>query len=153
MKINEIKELIQSLDKSSIRYFEMEQSNLKLKISKDSGENNCIDHKLVKENVVNHLIETKKLENNEIIIENDDIDCIIVKSPMVGVYYSSSSPEADAFVNVGNKVEAGQVLCIIEAMKIMNEIVSEVSGEIVEILVENEDLVEYGQPIIKIRRS
>ena len=73
-----------------------------------------------------------------------------VTSPMVGTFYASPSPEADAFVQVGSKVKTGSVLCIIEAMKIMNELPSEVSGTIAEILVENGQTIEYGQVLMRI---
>ena len=74
-----------------------------------------------------------------------------VTSPFVGTFYRSASPEAEAFVKVGDKVKKGQTLCILEAMKIMNEIESDVDGEIVEICAENESLVEFGQVLFKIR--
>ncbi len=74
-----------------------------------------------------------------------------IKSPIVGTFYSSPSPEAESFVSVGANVEAGQVLCIIEAMKLMNEIESEVAGEVVRIHVENGKPVEYGAPLFDIR--
>ena len=79
-------------------------------------------------------------------------DMFVVKSPIVGTFYGSASPDAGPFVKVGDKVKEGQTLCIIEAMKIMNQIENEVSGEIYEILVENEDVVEYNQPLMIIRR-
>jgi acetyl-CoA carboxylase biotin carboxyl carrier protein len=75
----------------------------------------------------------------------------VIKSPIVGTYYASPSPNADAFVAVGAKVESGQVLCIIEAMKLMNEIESDVAGEVVQIFVENGKPVEYGEPLFGIR--
>lgn len=71
----------------------------------------------------------------------------VVKSPIVGTFYRSPSPEDDAFVSVGDQVEKGQTLCIVEAMKIMNEIESEFSGEVKKILVENAEPVEYDQPL------
>ena len=74
-----------------------------------------------------------------------------VKSPIVGTFYESSSPGASAFVKVGDQVELGQALCIIEAMKLMNEIESDVAGEIVKRLVENGQPVEYGQPLFAVR--
>lgn len=74
----------------------------------------------------------------------------IVTSPIVGTFYEASSPNAKAFVEVGTSVKKGQVLCIVEAMKLMNEIVSEYDGVIAEILVKNEQLVEYGQPMFVI---
>ena len=72
---------------------------------------------------------------------------IVIKSPMVGTFYRAPAPDAPAFVEVGQDVEVGQVLCILEAMKLMNEIKSEASGRVVEILVESGDPVEFGQPL------
>ncbi len=74
-----------------------------------------------------------------------------IKSPFVGTFYRSSSPDSDPYITVGEKVSDGKVLCIIEAMKIMNEIESEVSGEILEICVENENYVEFGQTLFKVK--
>ena len=76
-----------------------------------------------------------------------------IRSPFVGTYYKCPAPGEPSYVNVGEKVTPGKVLCILEAMKIMNEIESDVSGELVEICVENESLVEFGQVIFKIRKS
>ena len=76
-----------------------------------------------------------------------------VLSPMVGTFYRSASPEAEPFVAEGTRVDNGQTVCIIEAMKIMNEIPAHIAGEIVEILVDNAQPVEYNQPILKIRPS
>jgi acetyl-CoA carboxylase biotin carboxyl carrier protein len=75
----------------------------------------------------------------------------VIKSPFVGTFYGSPSPGKPVYVKVGDKVKAGQPLCVLEAMKIMNEIDADVSGEIVEICVDNESLVEFGQPLFKIK--
>lgn len=83
----------------------------------------------------------------------EDENTYIVKSPMVGTFYRAPAPDAPPFVNIGDIVEPGKTLCIIEAMKIMNEIKSEVKGKIKDILVENAQVVEYNQPIIIIERS
>jgi acetyl-CoA carboxylase biotin carboxyl carrier protein len=80
-------------------------------------------------------------------------DLHIVKSPIVGTFYSSPSPEAEAFVSVGSRIDAGQVLCIIEAMKLMNEIEADVAGEVVRVFVENGHPVEYGEPLFGIRTN
>ena len=80
-------------------------------------------------------------------------DLHLVKSPIVGTYYESPSPGSEAFVKVGQSVESGQTLCIVEAMKLMNEIESDASGEVVRIFVENGQPVEYGQPLFGIRPS
>jgi acetyl-CoA carboxylase biotin carboxyl carrier protein len=77
----------------------------------------------------------------------------LVKSPIVGTYYGSPSPGSEAFVKVGAYVETGQTLCIVEAMKLMNEIESDISGEVVRIFAENGQPVEYGQPLFGIRPS
>ena len=82
-----------------------------------------------------------------------DDDLHDVLSPMVGTFYRSASPEAEPFVAEGTRVDNGQTVCIIEAMKIMNEIPADIAGEIVEILVDNAQPVEYNQPILKIRPS
>ncbi len=74
-----------------------------------------------------------------------------INSPLVGTFYGSPSPGKPVYVKVGDKVRKGQALCVIEAMKIMNEIDADIAGEIVEICVENESLVEYGQPLFKIK--
>lgn len=75
----------------------------------------------------------------------------LIKSPFVGTFYGAPSPGKPAYVKVGDKVRAGQTLCVLEAMKIMNEIDADIAGEVVEICVDNESLVEFGQPIFKLR--
>jgi len=84
---------------------------------------------------------------------DDDSNYITVKSPMIGTFYRSASPEADAFVKVGDEVKPGDVVCIIEAMKLFNEIESEVSGKIVQVLVEDQTPVEYDQPLFLVDPS
>jgi acetyl-CoA carboxylase biotin carboxyl carrier protein len=76
-----------------------------------------------------------------------------IPSPMVGTFYRAGSPEAEPFVSVGKRISPDTVLCIIEAMKVMNEIKSEVSGEILEVLVENGEPVEFGQPLFLVKTS
>ncbi|MGI5853292.1 MAG: acetyl-CoA carboxylase biotin carboxyl carrier protein [Bacillota bacterium] len=75
----------------------------------------------------------------------------LVKSPMVGVFYEAPQPGAPPFVKVGDRISIGQVLCIIEAMKLMNEVQAEVEGTIVEVLIKNEEMAEYGQPLFKVK--
>lgn len=82
---------------------------------------------------------------------SEDSDLHIISSPIVGTFYRSPSPNADAFVKIGSNVEPESVVCIIEAMKLMNEIQAEASGEIVKIYVENGQPVEYGQPLFGIK--
>ena len=75
----------------------------------------------------------------------------IITSPMVGTFYSSDAPDKPAYVKVGDKINKGQVVCIVEAMKLMNEIESEFDGEVVEVCAKNEEMVEYGAPLFKIK--
>lgn len=84
---------------------------------------------------------------------DEDAGLHIVKSPIVGTFYESPSPGANAFVKIGDRVEAGQVLCIVEAMKLMNEIESDGTGEVVKRLVQNGQPVEYGQPLFALKQS
>ena len=83
----------------------------------------------------------------------EDAKTGIIKSPMVGTFYKAASPESPAFVKVGDMVEPGKTVCIIEAMKIMNEIKSEIKGKVKEIVIENAQAVEFGQPLIIIEKS
>ena len=80
-------------------------------------------------------------------------DCEEITSPMVGTFYRASSPDADPYVKIGDTVEPEAIICIIEAMKVMNEIKAEMHGEVVDILVENGDVIEFGQPLFLIRRT
>ncbi|MBU8904990.1 acetyl-CoA carboxylase biotin carboxyl carrier protein [Desertibacillus haloalkaliphilus] len=83
----------------------------------------------------------------------DDETLHKITSPMVGTFYSAPSPDADPYVKAGDKVSTDSVVCIVEAMKLMNELEAEVNGEIVEVLVENGQLVEYGQPLFLVKQS
>ncbi|MEJ8555441.1 acetyl-CoA carboxylase biotin carboxyl carrier protein [Tepidibacter sp. Z1-5] len=147
MNINEIKELIMAIDKTSINKFDIEMNDLKLSIQK--GDITTID------SVPNIKDEAKKeiitINKEEIVESETDNNTYIVNAPIMGTFYSASSPEDGDFVNVGDKVKKGDTLCILEAMKLMNEIECDVDGEIIEVLVENEELVEYDQPLFKIK--
>ncbi len=93
---------------------------------------------------------TTTAEDSESTVAGSE-DAHTIMSPMVGTFYRSSSPEAEPFASTGDTVTVGQTLCIIEAMKIMNEIEADAAGEIAEILVQNGDPVEYNQPLIRLR--
>lgn len=155
MKINEIKELLNIIDKTNLEFVKIESSDLKLEVSKSSNRivNNDLrdsKHDLSEnvnyEEVVSDICE----EAIEATIE-DNINIHVVSAPLMGTFYSSPNPDEGNFVKVGDIIKAGDTLCILEAMKLMNEINSNVSGEVIEILVENEELVEYGQPMFKIK--
>jgi acetyl-CoA carboxylase biotin carboxyl carrier protein len=91
-------------------------------------------------------------ENTNSRLEEKDENIFEITSPFVGTFYRSPSPEAASFSKPGDRVSPGKVLCIIEAMKIMNEIEADISGEVIEVCVENENYVEFGQVLFKIRR-
>ena len=156
MDFKGIKEIIDIVNSSEITYFNFESSEGHLILDKSLTRNevfaetttNESKKEVVKKEVCLDASEVK----NEVVEETQD-DCTVITSPMVGTYYSSPSPEADSFVQVGDKVNNGKVLCIIEAMKLMNEIESEVSGTIKEILVKDGEMVEYGQPLFKIKED
>lgn len=154
---NKIKELINEIDLSSIRVFELENDGFKLKLSKNyESESKEISSKEEFEQDYINFKTTSKREVKESVVEDKinnsvDIDFKEVKSPLVGTFYSSSTPGGKPYVEVGSKVKKGDVLCIVEAMKIMNEITSDFDGEIVEILRKDEDIVEFGMTIFKIK--
>lgn len=163
MDAKDIKELILTIDKTSIEKLELEKSDIKIVITKKALSESQNNTKSDRESLEGIKIEPSNTQNfnktkdemdhreNMNAIANDE-NIFIVKSPIVGTFYSASSPDAPPFVQIEDTVEKGQSLCIIEAMKIMNEIESEAAGEIVEIFVKDEDIVEYGQPLMKIRR-
>jgi acetyl-CoA carboxylase biotin carboxyl carrier protein len=87
------------------------------------------------------------------VVADDDSKYVLIKSPMIGTFYRSSAPDKPNFANVGDEISVGQPLCIIEAMKLFNEIESEISGKIVKVLVENSQPVEYDQPLFLVDPS
>lgn len=160
MDFKDIKELIMTIDKSSINEVEIKQDDFKIRVSK---EKHVISQSPQLVSVVQERQETSVASQAPVsspstaapkleIEPSMDENMFIVKSPIVGTFYSSPSPDSENYAEVGSKVKAGDVVCIVEAMKIMNEIKSEVDGEVYEILVENEDIVEYNQPLMIIRR-
>lgn len=162
MKTSEIKELIQVLQNTDYRYIFIKQEDTSILLSKDAvNEVQEIQAppviKPVKaekcEESIAPVKENVQLPAQQIQEPVKEDDCFIVKSPIVGTYYGSPSPDAESFVKRGDVINKGDIICIIEAMKLMNEIESEVSGEVIEILVENEAIVQYGQPLFKIKTN
>lgn len=151
---NFIKELIDKINSSDIRDFQLEFKDIKLSLSKNEiNTYNPKSEQAVNEKreVIKNITEVEVKE--EIVVSKPERVEFHneVKSPLVGVYYSSSAPGKAPYVEVGSKVKKGDVLCIIEAMKIMNEVTSEFDGEIVEVLKNDEDFVEFSTPLFKIR--
>lgn len=157
-----IERLIKIVNDSDLKDFEIEESGLKIRMSKNSYESKCnVNNEAITnldstENNKPILKENINLDNNENVKESikEEInldDCYIVKSPMVGTFYAAPSEDSNPYVSVGDKVSKGDILCIIEAMKLMNEIECDRDGIIAEILVANGEIVEYGQPILAIK--
>jgi acetyl-CoA carboxylase biotin carboxyl carrier protein len=161
LKIQEIRELIKLVDQSSISDFEYEHAGSKITMKKN-------------EVVTGQVVTTTPAAQPEPVhtpaavqvqtpapaqaqskpeTKEKEIDANLHKivSPMVGTFYAASSPDTDNYVKEGDKVKNDSVVCIVEAMKLFNEIEAEVKGEIVEILVENGQLVEYGQPLFLVK--
>ena len=156
----QIKEIINKIDGSSLRLFELEDKDVKLKLSKNSDGNNSANNesRIAREEVAS----TEAVAYSEPEVENEkvaekeeftnlDADLKSIKSPLVGTYYSSATPDSTPYVTVGSKVKKGDTLCIIEAMKVMNEVTSEYDGEVMAVLKKDEDIVEYGMDLFKIK--
>ena len=162
MDIKEIKELIELINSSDLAFFEYKCSDSHIKMDKSLTRGINSQKEVVKEDkVVRELpvLDKQKEELTEKVIENkvEKIesfeDLTIVTSPMVGTFYGSPSPDSGAFISEGQKVKCGDVLCIVEAMKLMNEIESEVNGIVVEVLLKDGEMAEYGTPLFKIKEE
>lgn len=157
LKMQEIKEIIRLIDQSSISEFVYETNGSAVTIKKASATVQGVTEQKVTEVQTTSTPEQKqssvetedKAEETTEAVADDSVTEIL--SPMVGTYYSKPSPESDSYVNIGSQVNATSIVCIVEAMKLFNEIESEISGEIVEVLVGDGELVEFGQPLFKVK--
>lgn len=147
MDYDKIKELIEAVSKSNLTRFEVEEGGLKISMRTDKDSKNIVvaASQTAAATVAEPMVQTAAVPQVE-----ETAGSMVVKSPLVGTFYEASSPDADPFVKVGDTVRVGQVLGIVEAMKLMNEIESEFEGTVKEILVKNEQMVEYGQPLFVI---
>ena len=161
MEFENILKLIKSVSESSLSSFTLVEGDTKITLEANRGNNGL-------ETITTNVESSKSFGNglstsggtsghiyNEVknantVESNAEIKGNIVKSPLVGVFYSSPSPEIDAFVKVGDRVSVGQTLGIVEAMKLMNEIECDYDGIVKQILINNEDIVEYGQALFVI---
>lgn len=151
MNISEIKELINALGSSDVTELALESDGMKLKIKRGSNASGE-EKKAPTSNIEpESKAEAKPTPQEETAVPQGKL--YTVKAPMVGTFYRAPAPDAPPFVEVGSKVKKGQTLCIIEAMKLMNEIESEVNGKVVKILVENAEPVEYGQELFLIEEE
>ncbi len=158
MDLELIKKLVKIIDSSSITDFSIQEGDLKLRISKRNKIQQVISHSGIQpqHTQVHGITQDNKLPEEaatESKAASQNQNLHEIKSPIVGTLYRAPAPDADPFVQVGDTVSPGMVLCIVEAMKLMNEIECDVSGKIVKILVENGKPVEYNQPLFLIERS
>jgi acetyl-CoA carboxylase biotin carboxyl carrier protein len=160
MDIREIRQLIKIVESSSINEFEIEEEGTKLRISKNNPNENIVSYvpqapQAAPVAAVPPPAAAPAVSSGDAPAakEEPENNYYEVRSPMVGTFYRAPSPEADPYVEVGSQVSSGQTLCIVEAMKLMNEIESDVSGKIVKIVVENAQPVEYNQVLFLIEKS
>lgn len=139
------------MKRSEISEFEIEEKDFKLRLCRKNGETQIIHAAAPLAAAPAAPAAPAPAAPAAAPLEEQGIS--MVKSPMVGTFYTAASPESPAFAKVGTKVGADSIVCIIEAMKVMNEIQSEISGTITEILVENGAAVEYGQPLFKVKTA
>ncbi|MEW6507012.1 MAG: acetyl-CoA carboxylase biotin carboxyl carrier protein [Bacteroidota bacterium] len=154
MDINLLKKLIKMVEQSEITEFSVQEGDLKVKISKNSKSPSHVNVQ-PSFDYQNAAIQPAAFpkQSNEVTNQPTNetkSNLHEIKSPIVGTFYRAPAPDADSYVQIGDIVAPGSVLCIVEAMKLMNEIESDVSGKIVKILVENSTPVEYNQPLFLI---
>jgi len=151
MDIKQIQELIKFVSRSGVNEVAIEQKDFKITIKTNQAPtviNTTVPAQAPQVLAAAPAAQPAAVTNAAPVPEADDTSkYITIKSPMIGTFYRSASPEKPSFVNVGDEVSVGKVICIIEAMKLFNEIESEVSGRIVKVLVDNSSPVEYDQPL------
>lgn len=153
MDIKKLQELIDCVSKSTLTYFEFEENGSKIVMKKEIERVEVKDvHKIEKSTVQQIVDKVEEIEEKED-KKSEFKDDFIIKSPMVGTFYASPSPDTKPFVEVGQRVKKGDVLCIIEAMKIMNEIESDVDGVVLAVCAKNGEMVEYGQALFRIQKD
>jgi acetyl-CoA carboxylase biotin carboxyl carrier protein len=154
MDLNLIKKLIKILETSEVTDLEIEENGTRVKLAKKVRVTQSVSYAQAPAAAPPNQqpsISVSKTEDKKTADENDGLHEI--KSPIVGTFYRAPAPDADSYAQIGDVVSVGTVLCIVEAMKLMNEIESDVSGKIVKILVESGKPVEYNQPLFLIQKS
>ena len=155
MEFKDIKSIVDLMKKNSISDFELEKEDFKIKLHRTDG--NKTDNVQIQNYLPPRTLQPAPIPVSEQpATETPKTESTVtkdpeIKSPMIGTFYRAPSPESDDYVQVGDHVNADSVVCIVEAMKVMNEIKAEISGVITEIVAENASAVEYGQPLFRVR--
>lgn len=152
MNLKEIKEMVALMKDNDLTELELEREGLKIRLSR-SNASNVVFERMPQQSNMGYIGQSQDIPQpavTQAVVTAPISGGLEIKAPMVGTFYRSPSPDASAFVDVGGTVEIGQVICIIEAMKLMNEIKSEVRGKIKSISVENADPIEFGQVLFVI---
>ena len=161
---DDLDRLIEKISTSDIQEFSLEGEDFKLEIKRNTFDQNQLNKNLVSNTSFDKQViaNQKSINDNVSIAKEPDspqvappgrTDLVEITSPMVGTFYRAAAPGEEPFVEVGNNIKVGQTICILEAMKLMNEIESEFNAEIVEILVENGTPVEFGQVLMRVKQS
>ncbi|AVI94738.1 Acetyl-CoA carboxylase, biotin carboxyl carrier protein [Oenococcus oeni] len=159
-----IKDLIEQINQSSIREFDLTVDGVRLYLSKNKNNRESSTSKTADKpaSSAQFPLDSNNSDSNDEVSEADkgkakakakqqeDENTSTINSPLVGVAYLQANPDAEPYVKVGDQVKAGDVVCVIEAMKMMTEIKSSVNGTVAEILIDNESMVDYDQPLIKV---
>jgi acetyl-CoA carboxylase biotin carboxyl carrier protein len=143
MDYDKIKKIIKLAEESDISGLSVEEGDFKVEVRRDKGQPHAV-HAAPQHQVAHPVKEEPK--------QAEDDGLIAIISPMVGTFYKAPSPDSPSYVEIGSEVEKGKIVCIIEAMKLFNEIESEVSGIVVKILAENGKPVEYGQKLMLLKK-
>lgn len=139
MELEDLKELMGLLKDTDVTELQIEKDGVKVKIKREK----FFGHLELQA----PLHEKKEIRKEEVVTVETEGRLLTITSPIVGTFYRSPSPDAEPFVDVGSNIKKGQIICVIEAMKLMNEIESEIDGIVVRVLVENGHPVEYGEPL------
>lgn len=155
MDLKSIKQVIDLMKRSELTEFEIEEEGFKLRLSRQTANASApIIQSVAPANLPQgSSAPAAAAGESQPAAAKEDPNVGTIKSPMVGTFYSAASPESSSFTDVGKKISNDSIVCIIEAMKVMNEIQAEVSGTITEILVEDGDAIEFGQPLFKYKKA
>ncbi len=155
MKVQELQEIVKLMESSGIAELSLEEENLKLSLKRESKVPTVVS---VPQATLPHPVSftpvpplPSEISAPSPVVKVDEENIFVIKSPMVGTFYSAPSPDSAPFVSEGTQVSQDSTVCILEAMKVMNEVHADCSGTIVEILAKNGTPVEYGQPLFKVR--